>query len=51
MRSTVLSNGATFFKEERIYYASEDFSSSSSYQLTKGVDSLVLKRPFTMVCI
>jgi putative ABC transport system permease protein len=49
MRSSVLSNGATFFKEERIYYASEDFFEIFTYQLIKGVDSLVLKRPFTMV--
>ena len=49
MRSTVLSNGATFFKEERVYYASEDFFELFSYQLVKGADSLVLKRPLTMV--
>lgn len=49
MRSTVLSNGATFFKEERIYYAGEDFFEIFSYNLIKGTDSTVLKRPFTMV--
>lgn len=49
MRSTVLANGSTYFKEERIYYASEDFFKVFSYELTEGVDSLVLNRPFTMV--
>jgi putative ABC transport system permease protein len=49
VRSTVLSNGSTFFKEERVYYASEGFFELFSYKLIKGIDSLVLKRPFTMV--
>jgi putative ABC transport system permease protein len=38
MRSTVLSNGQTFFKEEKVFYASEDFFKLFSYQLVKGVE-------------
>jgi putative ABC transport system permease protein len=49
LRSTVLSNGDIFFREERVFYASEDFFELFSYSLIKGVDSVVLKRPFTMV--
>jgi putative ABC transport system permease protein len=45
----VLSNGDVFFKERRIFYASEDFFKIFSFPLLKGVDSLVLRDPFTMV--
>ena len=48
-RSTVLSNGSLFFREERVFYASEDFFELFTFPLVKGVDSLVLRRPFTMV--
>ncbi|HEY5826182.1 MAG TPA: ABC transporter permease [Cyclobacteriaceae bacterium] len=49
LKSTVLSNGDVFFREENVFYASEDFFELFSFPLIKGVDSLVLKRPFTMV--
>lgn len=49
LQSAVLANGETFFKEERLFYTSEDFFKIFSYPLIKGVDSLVLRKPFTMV--
>jgi len=49
LRSSVLSNGDVFFREENVFYASEDFFEIFSFPLSKGIDSLVLKRPFTMV--
>jgi putative ABC transport system permease protein len=48
-RSVVLSNGDIFFDEGRALYASADFFRMFSYPLVKGIDSLVLRRPFTMV--
>lgn len=45
----VLSNGDIVLKEDRVFYASEDFFKVFSFQLLKGVDSLVLRQPFTMV--
>jgi putative ABC transport system permease protein len=48
-RSTVLANGDILFKEDRVFYASEEFFRLFSYPLIKGIDSLVLRRPFTMV--
>lgn len=48
-REALLANGDIFFKEDRVFYASEDFFKIFSYTLVKGIDSLVLKRPFTMV--
>ncbi|AYB34597.1 ABC transporter permease [Chryseolinea soli] len=36
------------FKEEHIYYASEDFFKVFSFPLVKGVDSTVLREPHTM---
>ena len=45
----VLANGDIFFKEDRILYATEDFFKIFSFPLLKGVDSLVLRDPFTMV--
>ncbi len=47
--STVLANGQIFFKEDKVFYASGEFFRLFSYPLIKGVDSLVLRRPFTMV--
>jgi putative ABC transport system permease protein len=45
----ILSNGDVRFKESRVLYASEDFFRIFSFELSVGVDSLVLKDPFTMV--
>jgi putative ABC transport system permease protein len=44
----MLSNGDIMFKEDRVFFASEDFFMMFSFPLIKGVDSLVLKDPFTM---
>jgi putative ABC transport system permease protein len=44
-----LSNDSILFKEDHIFYASEDFFKLFSFPLLKGVDSLVLRDPFTMV--
>lgn len=48
-RAATLSTGDTFFKEENLYFASEDFFSVFSIKLIDGIDSLVLKEPFKMV--
>jgi putative ABC transport system permease protein len=45
----ILSNGDVRFKESRVFYASEDFFRIFSFELTAGVDSLVLKDLFTTV--
>jgi putative ABC transport system permease protein len=45
----VLSNGSVLFKEDHIFYASEDFFKLFSFPLLKGIDSLVLRDAFTMV--
>ncbi|MEJ7645537.1 MAG: ABC transporter permease [Chryseolinea sp.] len=47
--SSVMANGDVFFKEEGIYYSSEDFFKIFSIRLLKGVDSVVLKDPFKVV--
>ena len=47
-RQTFTYNEATF-KEEHIFYASEDFFRIFSFPLLKGVDSLVLREPHTIV--
>jgi putative ABC transport system permease protein len=47
--SGVLSYDDVYFKEDRIYHASEDIFKMFSFPLTEGIDSLVLKRPFTIV--
>ncbi|MGE0770396.1 MAG: ABC transporter permease [Cyclobacteriaceae bacterium] len=47
--NALLSHGDALFKEENIYYASEDFFEVFSVPLIAGVDSLVLKEPFKMV--
>lgn len=48
-RTFLLSNGSTRFKENNVFWASEDFFRIFSYELIKGVDSTVLRDPFTMV--
>ena len=45
----VLSVGDVFFKEEAVYFASEDFFTMFSINLLEGTDSLVLKEPFNIV--
>jgi putative ABC transport system permease protein len=51
MRSSnsIFSYGDAYFKEEGVYYASEDFFEVFSFKLVEGVDSLVLKEPFKVV--
>jgi putative ABC transport system permease protein len=44
-----LANGDTFFREEDLYFASEDFFEVFSVRLIEGTDSLVLKEPFKIV--
>ncbi len=44
-----LANAEIIFEENRLLYASEDFFKIFSFPLLKGVDSLVLSKPFTMV--
>lgn len=46
---SVLANKDILFEDERTLFASEDFFTVFSYPLIKGVDSLVLREPFTMV--
>ncbi|HSF55464.1 MAG TPA: ABC transporter permease, partial [Algoriphagus sp.] len=48
-RGATLSTGDTFFKEENLYFASEDFFRIFSIKLIEGIDSLVLKEPYKMV--
>jgi putative ABC transport system permease protein len=48
-RTVILSNGDERFREDRVYFASEDLFRIFSYELVQGVDSLVLRDPFTMV--
>lgn len=43
------SDGATFIKEEGVYYASQDFFRVFGYPLLQGVDSTVLREPFRIV--
>ncbi len=45
----VLSAGDVFFKEESVYFASEDFFTMFTIRLIEGTDSLVLKEPFKIV--
>ena len=47
--NAMISYGDILFKEENVYYTSEDFFSVFSVDLIEGVDSLALKNPFTMV--
>ncbi|GAA0879172.1 ABC transporter permease [Algoriphagus jejuensis] len=48
-RGATLSTGDTFFREEDLYFASEDFFDVFSIKLIEGIDSLVLKEPFKIV--
>lgn len=48
-RSSTLSTGDVFFKEDNLYFASEDFFKVFSIKLIQGVDSVVLKDPFKLV--
>src|SRR5687767_6305042 len=41
--NALLSHGDTFFKEEHVYYTSQDFFNVFGYSLTQGVDSTALK--------
>lgn len=45
----MLSHGDTYFNEENIYYASEDFFNVFGLPLTEGVDSTALRGPNKMV--
>ncbi len=47
--NALLANGDVFFKEDHVYYTSEDFFKIFSVKLIKGVDSTVLKEPYKMV--
>ncbi len=47
--NALLSRGDVFFKEENVYYTSEDFFKIFSIPLLEGTDSSVLKAPFKMV--
>jgi putative ABC transport system permease protein len=46
---SLFSYGDTYFKEENVHFASEDFFKIFSFKLMQGVDSVVLKEPFKMV--
>lgn len=48
-QGATLANGDTYFREEDMYFASEDFFKVFSIRLIEGVDSLVLKEPFKIV--
>jgi putative ABC transport system permease protein len=48
-RGATLTIGDTFFKEENLYFASEDFFTIFSIKLIEGIDSLVLREPNKMV--
>jgi putative ABC transport system permease protein len=45
----MLSRGEVFFKEEHVYFSSEDFFKVFSIRLLAGEDSTVLKDPFKIV--
>lgn len=47
--NAMLSHGDTFFKEEHVYYTSEDFFKVFGMQLAEGVDSTALKGPNKIV--
>lgn len=47
--NALLSFGDTFFKEEYVYYASQDFFKVFGYPLIMGVDSTALKGPNKIV--
>jgi len=45
---TALSYKNQTYKEDRVFYATQSFFKIISYDLIQGVDSLVLKEPYTM---
>lgn len=47
--NALLAHGDIFFKEDNVFYSSADFFKIFSLPLVAGVDSLVLKEPYTMV--
>jgi putative ABC transport system permease protein len=47
--NALLSHGDVYFKEENVFFASEDFFRIFSIKLLDGQDSTVLKKPFQMV--
>ncbi|HRI78717.1 MAG TPA: ABC transporter permease, partial [Cyclobacteriaceae bacterium] len=47
--NAVLSNGDTYFKEDAVYYASQDFFKVFQKPLLQGLDSTALKGPYKMV--
>jgi putative ABC transport system permease protein len=47
--NALLSTGDIFFREDNVYYASEDFFRIFSIKLIAGEDSTVLKDPFKIV--
>lgn len=44
--NATLASGDVFFKEDNVFYASEEFFRIFSIKLVAGVDSLVLRNPF-----
>lgn len=47
--NALLAHDDVFFKEENVFYSSADFFRIFSIPLVEGVDSTVLKEPYTMV--
>ena len=47
--NALFSHGDLFFKQEGVYYASEDFFEVFSVKLMEGIDSTALKAPFKAV--
>lgn len=47
--NAVFSYQDLYFKEEGVYYSSQDFFKVFSFKLIEGIDSLVLKEPFKVV--
>ncbi len=47
--NSLLSHGDIFFKEDNVYYTSQDFFKVFSYPLLNGVDTLALRGPNKMV--
>ncbi len=47
--NAILSNGDRYFREENLFYAGRDFFKIFSIPLLRGVDSLVLKEPWSLV--
>ncbi|MEJ0057085.1 MAG: ABC transporter permease [Bacteroidota bacterium] len=49
MDATVLANKDVLFEEDKVFFATEDFFKIFSYEFIRGVDSLSLREPLTMV--